>query len=246
MDRRKILLILAAMIAALGTLLVFLYVQGAESRAKEDFESVEVLVATQDIAQGETFEDASGKFEKRDVPQDSVLDDALTSLESLDGLVALTPIYEGEQVIQAKWGGSAEVDVTANVLAIPKGKVAASVNLTDPARVSGFVQPGSEVAIVVTIDDDKAPIAYSRTLVRKATVLAVGATSTVTSTKTNDEGESETEQIPQTLMTVALTQKEAEKVFWGASFGEELSFALINNESVVGPTQPVNEPNLFG
>src|SRR3546814_2594771 len=43
MDRRKILLVLAAVIAALGTLLVFLYVQGADDRAKEDIEAVEVL-----------------------------------------------------------------------------------------------------------------------------------------------------------------------------------------------------------
>jgi pilus assembly protein CpaB len=240
MDRRKILLILAAMIAALGTLLVFLYVQGAEGRAKEDFEAVEVIVATQDIPQGETFADASAKFEKREVPKDSLLSGAKTNLDGLDGLVALTPIYAGEQIIQAKWGGSSDVDVTANVLAIPKGKVAIAVNLTDPARVAGFVNPGSQVAILVKIEEGR----YTRTMLNRITVLGVGSTSTVTTTKTSDEGESSTESIPQTLMTLAVTQKEAEKLYWGSSFGE-LSFALVNKDSDLARSGPVGEPNLF-
>lgn len=240
MDRRKILLILAAMIAALGTLLVFLYVQGAEDRAKEDVESTDILVATQNIAQGESYEDASGKFEKRSLPKDAVLPEALTTLESLDGLVALTPIYAGEQIIQAKWGGSADVDVTANVLAIPKGKVAASVNLSDPARVAGFVHPGSEVAILIAVESRQ----YTRTLLRRVTVLGVGATSTVTSTKTTAEGESETAEIPQTLMTLALTQREAERILWASSYAT-VSFALVNKESELAKTPPMTEPILF-
>src|SRR5690606_1249627 len=65
MDRRKILLVLAAVIAALGTLLVFLYVQGADDRAKKDIEAVEILTAVETIEPGETFDDAAaaGKFE---------------------------------------------------------------------------------------------------------------------------------------------------------------------------------------
>jgi pilus assembly protein CpaB len=238
MNRRKILLLLAAMIAALGTLLVFLYVQGAEGRAKEDFEAVEVLVATQDIKQGESFDEAASKFKLSEVPKDSVIDGAQTSLDGLQGLVALTPIYTDEQIISAKWGGS--VDVTASVLAIPKDKVAASVNLTDPARVAGFVNPGSEVAILVSVEEGK----YTRTLLGRVTVLGVGSTSTISTTKKSEDGESTTAEIPQTLMTVAVTQKEAEKLLWGASFGE-LSFALVNEDSKISKTGAVNEPNLF-
>jgi len=239
MNRRSILLLLAAMIAALGTLLVFLYVQGAEGRAKEDVESVEVLVATQKIEQGESFDDAAAsKFEIREIPRDQVLDGAQKNFDNLDGLVALAPIFPREQIIADKWGGS--VDITSTVLAIPDDKVAASVNLTDPARVAGFVNPGSEVAILVSVDEGR----YTRTLLSRVTVLGVGGTSTITSTKTTGKGESTTSEIPQTLMTIAVTQKEAEKVLWGASFGE-LSFALVTKDSKLTKTGAVNEPNLF-
>jgi pilus assembly protein CpaB len=239
MNRRSILLLLAAMIAALGTLLVFLYVQGAEGRAKEDVENVEVLVATQKIEQGESFDDAAAsKFEIREIPKDQVLDGAQKNFDNLDGLVALAPIFPREQIIADKWGGS--VDITSTVLAIPDDKVAASVNLTDPARVAGFVNPGSEVAILVSVDEGR----YTRTLLSRVTVLGVGGTSTITSTKTTGKGESTTSEIPQTLMTIAVTQKEAEKVLWGASFGE-LSFALVTKDSKLTKTTAVNEPNLF-
>ena len=46
MDRRKVLLVVAAVIAALGTLLVFLYVRGADTRADERYDAVQVLRAS--------------------------------------------------------------------------------------------------------------------------------------------------------------------------------------------------------
>lgn len=238
MARRKILLVLAAVIAAFGTLLVFLYVQSADSRAREKLDTVDVLVAAQDIQAGESFEDASGKFELRPVPKDQLLDNHQTSLDGLDGLVALTSIYAGEQIVSQKWGGS--TDVTSTVLAIPDGKVASSVQLSDPARVAGFVNPGSEVAILIGVEEGR----YTRTLLQRVTVLGVGSSSTVTETKTTPEGETTAETIPQTLMTVAVSQVEAEKLLWGAQFGQ-LSFSLVTEDSVVRKTGPVNEQNLF-
>ena len=47
MNRRKVLLALAAIVAALGVLLVFLYARGADARAAAQFDLVRVLVASQ-------------------------------------------------------------------------------------------------------------------------------------------------------------------------------------------------------
>ena len=58
MDRRRILLIIAAVIAALGTLLVFLYVRSADARAQDSVDAVQVLTASQAIAAGESYDDA--------------------------------------------------------------------------------------------------------------------------------------------------------------------------------------------
>lgn len=244
MDRRKILLVLAAVIAALGTMLVWLYVRGAEGRAQEQFESVNVIVATQEIAPGETFAAASqaGKFEKRSVPANTVLPGAQDDLQGLDGEVALTTIYAGEQIIDAKWGGTGDVDVTSKVIAIPKGKMAVTVNLTDPQRVAGFVQPGSDVAVFISVQDD-VPQPYSRTLLQKVTVLGVGDTSTLTPPRTSEDGEAAGEPVPQTLVTLAVDQKQAERLQWGTNFGI-LALGLVDDNTDLSKTPKVIEPTL--
>ena len=148
MDRRKVLLLVAAVIAALGTLLVFLYVRGADTRADQRYDAVQVLRVVKPIAAGETVEAAqsAGKIESGSVSKKDLLPDALTGTEPIAGKVATTTIYPGEQIITAKFGATG----ATNGLAIPKGKIAISINLTDPARVAGFVNPGDKVAIFLT------------------------------------------------------------------------------------------------
>jgi len=75
MDRRKVLLIVATLVAALGTALVFLYVRGADVRAEERFETVKVLRAVQSIEAGEAIEAAAqaGKLQLQSVPREQLL-----------------------------------------------------------------------------------------------------------------------------------------------------------------------------
>src|SRR3546814_11619961 len=60
--------------------------------------------------------------------------------------------------------------------------------------LAGFVNPGSEVAIFVTSDKLPSP-ALSRLLLARVQVLGVGASSTITSTKVNEDGEQTTEKL---------------------------------------------------
>ena len=164
MDRRRILLVVAVLVAAVGSALVFLYTKGADTRAEEKFDTVEVLEATAVIAPGETFEDAqaAGKLALQAVSKDALLDGYQTTSDSLTGTVSLGTIYPGEQIISAKWGQSAAV---GSALQIPDTNMAVSVNLTDPARVAGFVNPGSEVAVFLTgTDHGRRALASTRLL----------------------------------------------------------------------------------
>ncbi|MBD8869156.1 Flp pilus assembly protein CpaB [Nocardioides donggukensis] len=244
MDRRKILLVVAALIAALGTMLVFLYVQGADTRAKENVASVEVLKAVQPIQLGEAFDDAAaaGKFQLEEVPKDQKLDGAQTNLSALSGQVATTQILPNEQIVADRWAGSA--DPVSGVLAIPDGLMAVSVNLTDPARVAGFVNPGSEVSILLSASNPATQTGYARTLLQRVFVLGVGQTSTITSTKVTEEGEETTEQLPATLMTLAVDQEQAERIAYAANNGE-LSFGLLTEKSKVDKTPGITFANLF-
>jgi pilus assembly protein CpaB len=231
MDRRRILLVVAVLVAALGSALVFLYTKGADTRAEQRFDTVEVLRATAVINPGEKFEDAqaAGKLALQSVSKDSLLDGYQTTTDSLTGTVALSPMYPGEQIIAAKWGASVGVQ---SALQIPTGLMAKSVNLTDPGRVAGFVNPGSVVAVFYTGSDPQTGNSFTRLLLDKVTVLGVGSTTPVPTTTTDQTGASTTEQLPRTLITMALTQKQVEQTTWAEANGE-LSFALLTDDSSV-------------
>jgi pilus assembly protein CpaB len=179
---------------------------------------------------------AAGKFEKVDVRRDDMVDGALSSISSIEDKVALGKVFPQEQIIGQKFGepGSEES------LVIPDDKMAVSVELTDPARVAGFVTPGSQVAIFVSADpviykpdgqEQKLP-SYTRLLLPKVQVIGVGTTSmTARTTKTKD-GEETVEEIPRTILTVAVTQEQAERVIYAGRNGD-LSFALLTDKSKV-------------
>jgi pilus assembly protein CpaB len=236
MDRRKALLLVAAVIAAVGTLLVFLYVRSADTRADQRYDAVQVLRVVKPITAGETVEAAqsAGKIESGSVSKKDLLPDALTGTEPIAGKVAVTNIYPGEQLISSKFGATG----ATNGLAIPKGKIAISINLSDPSRVAGFVNPGDKVAIFLTNGK------FTRLLLPSIQVIGAGTTTVTTTTTTDPNGAQSTEQLPKTLLTLAVSQAEAEKVLYAEGDGE-LAFGLLNDDSQVAPSQGANNTNLF-
>jgi pilus assembly protein CpaB len=239
LSRRLILLSVAVVVALAGAGLVFLYVQGADNRAEDRFDTVNVLQAVGTIEPGESIDDAAaaGKLKLEAVAQSDLLPGYQTDTSGLTGLQATTTIYPGEQIISDKFGDS-QLGEAPSALTIPKDLIAISVNLTDPARVAGFVNPGSQVAIFQTTPG------YSRLVLSRVTVLGVGSTTPTTTTKTTAEGEQTTEQLPRTLLTIAVTQQEAEKVQFAGATGE-LSFGLLTQASEVRPGPGVDTGNLF-
>ena len=246
MDRRRLLLILAVFVALMGTALVFLYVQGADKRAQSKFDNVQVLKATQDITAGESYDQAlsAGKIALADVPRDQLNTGYETSTTTLKGKLASVPVFAGQQIIQSQFGNS--VEAASSSLVIPKGMIAISVNLTDPDRVAGNIQNGSDVAIFVTGTLQASGAASAtgaaasgaestRLLLPKVTVLNVGSPQPpTTSTTTDQNGTQTTEQLPRTLLTLAVTQKDAQKVIL-ASKALNLTFGLLTPDSQVKP-----------
>jgi pilus assembly protein CpaB len=249
MGRRTLLLVVAALIAGLGTTMVFMYVRGVDARANEQFDTVKVLRAVEAISPGEAMESAqaAGKIEMGTVAQGSLLEGASTSVAELSDQVALTTIYPGEQIIAGKFGAPGEQDV----LTIPDGMIAISVNLTDPARVAGFVTPGAEVAIFVSAQpeerngEETKPLPdFTRLLLPRVQVIGVGTTTVIPTTTTDESGTETTEELPRTLLTLAVTQREAEKVIFSAKNGE-VAFALLTDESQVSTAPAVTADNVF-
>jgi pilus assembly protein CpaB len=243
MGRRTVLLIVAALIALLGTSMVFFYARGADSRATAAQQPVQVLKAVAKIDVGETLQDAEskGKLQLGNVPRQQVLPGAVNSITGLNDKVALAAVYPNEQIISAKFGSAGDEET----LTIPHGNIAISVNLSDTGRVAGFVTPGSSVAIFTnTAPAGGAGGDATRLLLAKVQVIAVGTTTVVSQTTTSAAGAQTTEQLPKTLFTLSVSQEQAERVMYAASHGE-LTFALLNKTSKVSTGPGVTAKTLF-
>ncbi len=241
MDRRRLLLVVAAVIAALGVALVFVYARGAETRAAEKFDTVEVLTATKKISPGESVDDAleNGKITLAYVARRQLLEGASEESDPFQGKVALTTIYPGEQLIPLKFGGADEVEAAAT-LPIPEGKIAISIAIEDAARVGSFIAPGAQVAVFVTQE-----ATYSRLLLERVTVIAAGTTTSLPGADTDGEEDASSDDDElQALITIAVTQKEAEKVRLSQTIGE-LSVGLLNDTSDVKTDKGVSPDNVF-
>ena len=243
MDRRKILMLVAATIAGAGTLLIFLYVKGADARAAAGFEQVEILKAVDQIAVGESVDAAvaAGKVQRAVVPAAQVVPGALDSVSGVSGQVAVVPIAPGEQILTSKF---AATPAASNDLALSDGHVAISLNLSDTGRVAGFVNPGARVAVFLTGTEDDGR-RFTRLLLPDVEVVAVGATTLVSQTVTADAtGATTTEQLPRTLFTLSVDQDQAESLLFAQGMGE-LAFALLAEDSEVAPGKGVDSDNVF-
>ncbi|MCZ3387388.1 MAG: Flp pilus assembly protein CpaB [Actinomycetia bacterium] len=222
MGRRTLLLIAALVVAALGTVLIFLYVNNLEEEAIGAAEPVDVLVATQQVAPGTTAADASndGAFEIATVPASAAPVGVLSDITLISDQVALAPIFPGQQVLAQMFGPPGS---SASGLSVPKDKLAMSVQLGDPERVAGFVAPGSDVTIFWTDDAGDTMV-----IIPKLNVLGTGATTLATQVTTTDTGESTTSEIPQAILTLETDQVQAQRII-NAQANGALYFGLLGD-----------------
>ena len=199
---------------------------------------VEVLTASATIDTGEDVAAAqdAGKFEKSQVRREDVVDGALTTTSSISD--AGRPGHDLSRVsrsLAAKFGTSSD----AESLVIPDDKLAVSVELTDPERVAGFVNPGSDVAIFISADPVlEPPDGTEKTLPPYTRICcSPGSRSSVSAPRASRPRRPPPRRAPRspsrcrrTILTVAVNQKDAEKLIYAAR-NSDVSFALLTKNT---------------
>jgi pilus assembly protein CpaB len=231
--RRIGLLVTAVVVAAVGTAMVFLYVRGANDRALRGTSPQEVLVATQRVAAGTPVREASdrGAFVRRALPRMAIADGALSNINPIQDKVTLATIFPGQQVLQQMFGDDI---AETGPFDLPQGTLAVAFSFADPNRVAGFVQPHSRVAVFVT--DEAADT--TRVLLPETQVLAVGPPTASSSARSSGG------QPSQALLTLALSQPQAEKMIHASSKGT-LYLGLLGTDSKVTTSGGVTGAKLY-
>ncbi|MFX4287860.1 Flp pilus assembly protein CpaB [Janibacter sp. G349] len=236
MKRRVIAIVAAVVLAIAGAGLILVYVKGADSRAVADAQPVYVYVADELVPAGTTLKDAERTelVSRTKVAQGARPAGAIEWIgPDNNAQLALSDVQPGEFLMASRFGAT---PVGEKAIEVPPGKVAMSVQLSDPARVGEFVTPGSEIAIYATHkiklvgDDDKTKqineldLHGTTVLLPKVQVIAMGTDPLAApdTAKSDSDSEDSTASGSQSndvkfLVTVAVDPADAPRLAHGVS-----------------------------
>ena len=209
MRARGFVIVGAVVLAAAATAAVFMYVRGVRTDAATSPEMVNVIVAKQDIAGGTQLTPllSQGAFTTQAIPEDALVQGAVTQLSQLDGQQSATSILAGEQISPGRLRGDQELG--GGLLEIPEGHEAVTISLDASRSGGGFVRSGDHVTIYATLasPDDRTVV-----LVPQVQILRAGPAGA-----TGGDGG---------LVTLALTPEDAQKVVFAVERAS-VWFALL-------------------
>lgn len=148
MTKRMLGLVLSALLAVFGTVVLVAYVESARTKAAAGEPTEPLLVVTAPIAKGTNAADLEGKVAVREVRTASKVDGAVTSAKALAGKVATTDLLPGEQVVAARF----ERPETLGRDGVPKGLLEVTLQLEPERALGGALKPGDTVAVVASFD----------------------------------------------------------------------------------------------
>ena len=246
MQSRVLAILIAVVLALVATAAMVVYVNGADRRAIAEQRPVRILVAAANIPAGTSGEDAQTKhwIEWKEVSQKSAVSGGFRSVTQLEGKSAAVDIVKGEQLLPSRWVGAGEVE-GRGLLPIPDDYQALSIGLDITRQVAGFVTPGDNVGIVLTLPTTNGG-SKTRFLLQNVRVLAVGATALSSRTaqggggRVNQKGSQSV-----TAITLAIKKEYVENVVHAAVDGDIYLTLMPRNAEPAQRTEGVSDGNVY-
>jgi pilus assembly protein CpaB len=146
----RIVLVLIAIVVAAGAVYgVMTYINSIKASYEEGVETVEVLVADQNIPKEIAVEDLipAGMIETKGIPRIYLAEGVLTSLDEFEGYVVAAPINKGEQITTTKFIRPEEIGLA---FIVPDGMIAVSIPVNEIIGVSNLIDVGDRVNVIAT------------------------------------------------------------------------------------------------
>jgi pilus assembly protein CpaB len=226
-------IVLAALLAVFGAVAVLAYVRQANERAITGLKTVDVIAAKGTISPRTSLGEAQreGLLTTEALPESSVPGDALRSIAGLSGLVFSATVQPAQLLLRPMLVPATQ-STAASVLPIPTGMVAVTVQMCVQEAVADYITAGSYVAVFDTYVTGKVPPASrtcdvahqgypppnmaTRIVLRRASVLAVGANPAATGTSAGSGSTltdpTSTDVQGSVLVTLAVDQADAERL----------------------------------
>ncbi|MBA2460872.1 MAG: Flp pilus assembly protein CpaB [Actinobacteria bacterium] len=219
-------ILVAVALALVAALLTSFYVTNYQRNVRSDETNVSVFVAARDIPVGTAGADLArmGLLEKSEIVRRTVVPGAISNPGQLSELVAVQPVYSGEQVSTRRFATPAERGIRAQI----KGTMRAIQVPGDSNQLlSGTLRAGDRIDVVASIKlGGNAEVYATRIVLRDIEVLkaAAGVGGSTKLASTNDG----------LSVLLAVTDTQVQKLFHVLKHGEwsfELRPPLKSNDS---------------
>jgi len=180
----------------------------------------QVAVATTDTSPGIAL--AAGSVRIVSWPRELIPPQAASTLQQVEGRVAVMPISNGEPILFSKL---APVGTAAGLSSLlDESKRALTVRVDDVSGVAGFIHPRDKVDILVDMKLQGANDSFSKTILQNITVMTIGQT----------WEQKESKPIVVNTVTLEVTPEQAEILNLASTEGKiRLALRGRRNENVV-------------
>jgi pilus assembly protein CpaB len=242
-------IVAALTIALLGVVGVVVYAQAADGRAVAGQATQAVFIAKAEVPMGTSAADAVSQalIVQQNVVVKGVPQGALKTVTADIGkLVATSTILPGEIVLASRFGALTSV---AETQAIPPGKIAITVTLTDTQRIAPLLTPQSHIVIFDTLGGKAGGSATTpeetRILLPDVQVIAVGS-QTAQPAQSAAAGQSSQQGAGNAaLITLAVSPADGQLLVHAVQTGNLLYGGLIGSGTKVDPKSVVTDATIL-
>jgi pilus assembly protein CpaB len=265
MQKQRIVLIVAVVLGIIAAFMAKVYIDQqkhtvveeadkkiADMQARIQENQTPVLVAKEEIIQGTAI--APNMLGVAIIPNQYVEPQAVTSMDSVSGMITVTPIAKGEQITLNKLAQSGQRTGADLAQITPVGKRAVTISIDNIATLAGMVKPGDFVDVISLVSVPMPAQGSARpetqvsaiSLFQNVLVLAVGQQTGVLSAaeeaarKTAGGGQSESSP----LVTLALTSQEANLIAFVQEQGKIRLIMRSPEDTQIQQTIPAGWDNL--
>ncbi|MGB5952929.1 MAG: RcpC/CpaB family pilus assembly protein [Ornithinimicrobium sp.] len=250
MSRRIVAVVLALVLAVMGTGILYVYVSGADQRAMQGLEPVTVLRVVEPISAGTPVDELDDLVESTEVPVKAVAEGAVSSLDEVDGQVATSDLQPGEQLLLVRFTDT-ETFEESQPLDIPEGMQQISL-LLEPQRVlGGYLEPGATVGVFVSMTEppETRLILNSTLVTRVQGGVALGRTASASDEAEEsaaEEGDPDASPPPAdgVMVTLAVELSGAEDIVYGSEHGT-IWLSIQSNEAEEGGNRLVDRTQVL-
>ncbi|CAM5488626.1 Flp pilus assembly protein CpaB [Streptomyces afghaniensis] len=210
-QRRGVILLLLSVVCALGAFAgVLSVISDVKSKVGPE---VTAYRLKSDVPPYTTL--STGQFEKIEMPERWLSDNAVTDLREIQGKIAVTTLQAGSLL---------QSDMIVRQPALQPGQQEVAIMIDAATGVAGKITPGSSVNVYATFEGKReGDPDQSKIIVTNAKVLDVGEL-TALKPDENNRTQQPTDAVP---ITFALSALDAQRLTYAESFAQRVRLALV-------------------